>query len=100
EPSELPRNLAGQRWILAAEDHRVEVTLVASLAEALVLQQLVEDRTDGVEVDGRLARTSTQLLRGHVAELALHVQTRGLLAGETGDAEVCELDLAGDRDDH
>ncbi|PRQ07747.1 hypothetical protein ENSA7_25150 [Enhygromyxa salina] len=60
----------------------------------------MEDRPDRVDVDGRLARAAAQLLGRHVAKLALHVQARGLLAGEPRDAEVGELDLARDRHEH
>ena len=97
---ELGRDARGQGRVLARERHRVEVALVASLAELVAAEQLVKHRSDRVEIDGRLARAPAQLLGRHVAQLALHVQTRGLFVGQPRDAEVGQLDLARDRAEH
>src|SRR5690606_30130623 len=70
--------------------------------QPLAGQELVEDGAAGVYVRGAVDLRTAHLLRRHVAELALEDAGLGLgaLAGRLGDAEVDELDLALERDQH
>ena len=68
---------------------------------ALAGEELVEDDADGEEVRPLVEVPTQDLLRGHVAELALHVERPGpaRAVAREGDAEVPELHLPVRRDE-
>jgi hypothetical protein len=77
------------------QDRRQDLRLALPAERALARQQPVADHAEGEDIHARVGRLAAQVLRRHVAVLALEHPRRGALAGDRrrrlGDPEVDDL---------